>query len=215
MWHGRLDFRSHSGFPLRARQKRWVKSLYVYSVGQGKPGLLVQTHVYSVPPCLWKSEKSTDQATGWRAEERGETRWGITLAIWLWLFQTRWKKSTNPGPERETKWNLLTCLPSVNTLVGLISLWGSQKPQLLNVSRPLHIWGKEVWDLPTRKISKLLHTLCAISRNVHFPISNATCRLSWCVLCGKQRQEQLSPHIQPSGLGITATLLSFSSRPLP
>lgn len=95
VWHGRPDFRSHSGFPLRASQKRLLKSLYVYSLWArvSQDSWFRQTHVYSVPPCLWKSEKSTDQAIGWGTEERGETRWGITLAIRLWLFRQGGKKA--------------------------------------------------------------------------------------------------------------------------
>ena len=164
VWHGRPDFRSHSGFPLRASQKRLLKSLYVYSLWArvSQDSWFRQTHVYSVPPCLWKSEKSTDQAIGWGTEERGETRWGITLAIRLWLFRQggKHKPMTREGNQKKFITHF-SCLPSVNPLVGLISLWGSQKPQRLNVSRPLHVWGKEVRDLPIRKISKLLHTLCA------------------------------------------------------
>lgn len=150
-------------FPTEGQPEKTVKKpVCVLSVGQGKPGLLIQTNTCLFCPSMslkvWEIHRPSH-----RVGNRGE-RWdkvrNHTGSDFSDKVEKKHKPMTREGNQKEFITHF-SCLPSVNPLVGLISLWGSQKPQRLNVSRPLHVWGKEVRDLPIRKISKLLHTLCA------------------------------------------------------
>lgn len=170
-------------------EKTGEKPVCAFSVGQAKPGLLIlvrrNTCLLLLSSHVSESLRNP-QTKPQGGEQRREARQGEE-PHWLVGSDFSWQDGKSTNQIQRGKPNGIYCynpllLPAFGEYFGGAGKpLGPQKPQLLNVSRPLHVWGKEVWDLPRRKISKLLHCV-PISRNVHFPISNSLCRLSWCVL---------------------------------
>lgn len=173
-WHGdNVTWKAWLQEPLKfpnwrpGRKDHDEKAVYALSVGQAKPRLLilVQRNTFILFSHVSEGLRNpqTKPKVGKQRRKVRQSKESHRLVVAG--FSRQDGKSTNQD-QRGRKpngvcYNQFLLLAFGEYFGRADKLLGLQKPQLLISQDLLHLWGQEVWDLPTRKISKLLHTLCA------------------------------------------------------